>query len=76
MSSKSTIFLTKDNEHCYFEHNEPVHDKQGKFLGWKIEMEMDYENIGIVWDDADKLIIEFKDPESEIYKRILQTREP
>jgi len=40
MSTKSTIFLTKDNEHCYFETLEPLYEN-GKFLGNTIYLEMD-----------------------------------
>jgi len=72
MSSKSSLFLTKDNEHCYEDCNEP-HYKDGKFIGDTITLEMDKKNIRIVANDDDDLIIEI-DPGSELYDLIKMMR--
>lgn len=40
MSSRSTLFLTQDNEHCYEECNEP-HFTANKFDGYTIVLEME-----------------------------------
>ena len=68
MSSKSTIFLTKDNEHCYEECNSPefVNDI---FIGNAIIFEISKKNIDILCNDTDDLILEIK-PGSELYNII------
>ena len=58
MSTKATIFLTEDNEHCY----EEVIDET-------IIMEFSKDNIKIICDDELDLIIEIKKG-SELYKLI------
>jgi hypothetical protein len=68
MSTKSTIFLTNDNEHCYSEGSEP-NFKDGKFIGNSIVMELDKSNIDI-HEDKESVIITFKNPSSDIYKQI------
>ncbi|MGE8535897.1 MAG: hypothetical protein ACN6OJ_15020 [Chryseobacterium sp.] len=37
MSTKSTLFLTKDNEHCYYECSSQHRDAEGNFTGYDIE---------------------------------------
>lgn len=70
MSTKATIFLTNDNEHCYYEqtmpHNEPGTDN---FIGDTIVFEMSKNNIRIVANDEESLIIEI-DPGTELYNFI------
>lgn len=73
MSSKSSLFLTRDNEHCYEECNEP-HYKDDKFNGYTIVLEMSKRNISILCDDDEDLIIEIK-PGSELYNHILKMKE-
>jgi|CXWK01.1.fsa_nt_gi hypothetical protein len=58
MSTKATIFLTEDNEHCY---EEVIDDT--------IIMEFSKDNIKIICDDELDLIIEIKKG-SELYKLI------
>lgn len=61
MSSKSTIFLTNDNEHCYSDCN------QRTDLGDVITVEFDKKNINIIANDETDLIIEIS-PGSELYE--------
>ncbi len=68
MSTKSTVFLTEDNEHCYYEHTSQKYDKDGQFLGWDIEMEISKKNVD-VYEDEDSIVITFK-PGTDIYKYI------
>ena len=68
MSTKATIFLTNDDEHCYEEVSES-HYKDGRFMGNTIVLEMSKKNINILVNDDDCLIIELINPESELYKR-------
>ncbi len=58
MSTKSSIFLTEDDEHCYFEHFDGT-----------IVLEMDKKNIEILENDEFNLIIEIK-PDCELFKLI------
>lgn len=74
MSTKSTIFLTEDNEHCYTDCNEPV-TKDGKWIGDEMTMEISKENIRIDANDSQDLIITFTNPESEIYKLISKLKQ-
>ena len=50
MSTKSTIFLTDENEHCYIEH-----------VTNTIVLEINKTSFQVLWDDSDNLIIEFKE---------------
>lgn len=47
MSSKNTIFLTEDNEHCYHDCNDDT-----------IVIELSKKNIEILLDDEDDFIIQ------------------
>ena len=69
MSTKSSLFLTKDNEHCYFDCNDPHYDKKGNLIGYTITLEMSKQNIEIVCNDEEDLVIEIK-PGSELYEFI------
>ena len=73
MSSKSSIFLTEDNEHCYYECNEPHYCKKPyipeNFIGDTIVLEMSKKNIKVICNDNEDLIIEIL-PGSELYKMI------
>lgn len=75
MSSKSSLFLTKDNEHCYRECNEPLYDGKGykpeNFIGNNIYIEMDKRNAEIVVDDETDIIICIK-PGTELHKMVLR----
>jgi len=75
MSSRTTLFLTRDNEHCFFEGNEPHYENDDidKFLGWTIVLEMDKSNIRIIANDDEDLIIAI-DPGSELYELIKMMR--
>jgi len=68
MSTKSSLFLTKDNEHCYTDGNEPC-EKDGIFIGDTITLEMSKRNIIIICDDEDDLVIEIA-AGSELYDLI------
>jgi hypothetical protein len=68
MSTKNSIFLTNDNEHCYTDCNQP-HFKNGKFIGDTITLEMDKKNIKIICNTKEDLIIEVN-PGSELYELI------
>lgn len=68
MSTKSTIFLTVDNEHCYDETIE--HDGEE----CRIYLEIDKMNItSISFDDLDGLIIGIKG-DSELAKELRKIR--
>lgn len=58
MSTKSTIFLTNDNEHCYIE-----------LLDNEIVMEFDKKNIDILINDDEELVIAIKN-NTELHKLI------
>lgn len=67
MSTRSTIFLTKDNEHCYHELGIPYFDENKQYIGTSIVLEMAKYNIEILINDNEDLVIEIK-PGSELYK--------
>lgn len=69
MGTKITKFLTNDNEHFYEETTES-HYKNGEKIGNTLVLEMSKKNVSIIHNDDDDIIIEFKNPESEIYKLI------
>lgn len=68
MSTKSSLFLTQDNEHCYEECLNP-HYENDKFIGYTIVLEMSKKNINICTNDDEDLVIEI-DPGSELYELI------
>lgn len=64
MSSKGTIFLTEDNEHCYEETNERDNNS------FRVYLEIDNINItSISYDNIDGLIIGIKG-DSELAKKL------
>ena len=76
MSTRSTIFLTDDNEHCYDDCSEPHYikvDGENQFLGNTITLEMSKRNIKIAHNDEDYLVIEIA-PGSELYDIIESLR--
>jgi hypothetical protein len=68
MSTKNSLFLTQDNEHCYSDCSEPTY-KDGKWIGDNIILEMDKRNVEIVTNDDNDLIIRVT-AGSELYKMI------
>ena len=74
MSTISTLFLTKDNEHFYQELGYPIY-KDGKIVGYPLVLEMDKENIKIVSNDDESLVIEITNPDSELYKHLMKMKE-
>lgn len=68
MSTKSSLFLTKDNEHCYTDCNKPNY-KDGEYIGDAITIEFDKKNIEIVADDNECLVIEIE-AGSELYELV------
>ena len=67
MSSKNTLFRTKDNEHAYLDCSEQYTDKDGERQD-AITIEFDKKNIRIDWNDENKLIITIINVDSDIYK--------
>ena len=68
MSTKSTIFLTKDDEHFYSDCSHPISSKNGEYLGDVLILEMSKKNINILVNDNEDLIIEIFNAESELYE--------
>ena len=68
MSTKNSLFLTQDNEHCYSDCSEPTF-KDGKWVGDNIILEMDKRNIEIIANNRHDLIIRIF-PCSELYKMV------
>ena len=67
MSSKATIFLTNDNEHCYFECNEQITTKEGKNKS-AIVVEFDKKNISVDYENETDLVLTINNPDSDLYK--------
>ena len=59
MSTKTSLFLTKDNEHCYTDAIQP-NFIDGKYIGDTITLEFDRKNVKIETITDDYLIIEIK----------------
>ena len=78
MSSKSTLFLTKDNEHCYEECNSPQFKdtpfEASNFIGYTIVIEISKKNVRIISNDDEDIILEI-DPGSELYSLIKKMRD-
>lgn len=69
MSSRSTIFLTNDNEHCYLDGSYELNN-QDEYVSNFIDLEMSKANIKVVIDDKNDLVVRiFKG--SELYEKIL-----
>ena len=63
MSTKSTVLLTDDNEHWYFDCSSVPDD---------IIIEIDKKNITILEDDEDNLIISIK-PNTSLYEKVYRS---
>lgn len=74
MSTKSSIFLTNDNEHCYEECNDRIYDENKNFLGYEINLEIDLKHASY-YIDSEHINICLNDPNSEIYKLIMLLRD-
>jgi len=69
MSTKSTIFLTNDNEHCYLEFSQELNNND-EYVTHFIDLEMNKSNIKVIVNDKNDLVIRiFKG--SELYDNIL-----
>lgn len=69
MSTRSTIFLTSDNEHCYSDCAAPHFDDNKNFIGDSIIFEMNKKNTDLITNDEDYIIVEIK-PGNELYQII------
>ncbi|WBV60238.1 hypothetical protein PFY12_14515 [Chryseobacterium camelliae] len=69
MSTRSTLFLTSDNEHCYYECSSQHRDDEGNFIGYDIELEIDKKNVSNFYEDEEGYSITIP-PGSEIYSLI------
>jgi hypothetical protein len=67
MSTKSTIFLTSDNEHCYSECASPHFDENKNFIGDSIILEMSKTHTDLITNDNEDIIVEIK-PGNELYQ--------
>ena len=74
MSTKSSLFLTSENEHWYEETNEPHHNALGEFIGYTIVMEFDKTNTKIVMDDNQDIMLEIT-PSTELYELIKKMKQ-
>jgi hypothetical protein len=70
MSSKITYFLTDDNEMLYEDVSLRQINTDGIHVGNSLVLEISKKNIEILCNDNEDLIIEFKNPQSEIYQKI------
>ena len=68
MSTKSSLFLTNDNEHCYYECLN-AHYENEKFIGYDIFLEINKKNINEIDIDEDGVLLSLS-PGSEIYSLI------
>ena len=74
MSSRSTIFLTKDNEHWYEETDNANYDDKGIFLGFTLELEFDSLNSHIEYECCDGFTVRVT-PGTELYDKIKSMRD-
>ena len=65
MSTKTSIFLTKDDEHWYSDCGEPLNKKDDA-----ITLEFSKKNVRIDINDEDDIVLTITNPDCEIYKRI------
>lgn len=65
MSTKSTIFLTSDNEHCYIEHT-GMSDEKGNWISDTIVLEMSKKHTDLLANDDDDITVEIL-PNNELY---------
>ena len=67
MSTKSTIFLTGNNEHCYSDCSLPHFDDNENFIGDSIILEMSKKHTDLLLNDDEDIIVEIK-PSNELYQ--------
>lgn len=70
MSSRSSLFLTLDNEHCYEECNSLIYNGK-QFKGYEIVLEIDPKNGTCDIDGQGNISIYLNNPDSKIYKLIM-----
>lgn len=69
MSTKSTLFLTQDNEHCYSDCSISEYDETGKWIGDPITIEFDNKNLVESYIDEDCTVVVIR-PNTEIHKLV------
>lgn len=69
MSTKNTVFLTEDDEHCYTDCAMPVINENKEYIGDELILEIDLKNCTIHKDQT-TLTVYLNNPNSEIYKKI------
>jgi len=75
MSTKSTLFLTNDNEHCYEECLEQKYDGD-KFIGYTVYLELDKRNVEIVAEDKEGWLLKIRaGSELSKYLQLLRNKE-
>ena len=75
MSTKTTVFLTEDNEHCYTDCVYPKYDDSGNWNGDSLFLEIDSKNLGsFEFDRHEGAVIEIK-PNCELYKILISKRQ-
>lgn len=67
MSSRTTIFLTSDNEHAFFDCSEPLKNDQNRYTD-ALTIEFSKQNIRIERNDSNDLIITITNANSDLYK--------
>lgn len=75
MSTRSTLFLTNDNEHWYDDCNCPHYDEKGKFIGYTLTCEISKKNIQNFHEDETDIWFEVE-PGSHLYYALMRTKEP
>lgn len=63
MSTKSTIILTKDNEHWYSDCSEQLTEKKDA-----ITLEFSKRNVRVDFNDDEDIVITVTNPDCEIYQ--------
>lgn len=75
MSAHRTIFLTENNEHCYDDCLEARYDRHNVYKGNAIVLELDKSHCEVIHNNETDLIIQFNDPDSQIYKLIASLKD-
>lgn len=71
MSSKSSILLTKDNEHWYSDSSERLEKLDGTIVD-AITLEFSKENIRIDINDQEDLVFTLVNPNAEVFEFLSQ----
>lgn len=74
MSTKSSLFLTRDNEHWYEETSAPCFDKDNNYLGDTIIVEFDKLNAVVLNNDEQDIALKLR-AGTEIHSIISQFNE-